>query len=181
MQNYLIGLLLIILTPIIIEDFRHRKISVLWIAGIIVTAVFQQLYSNVTFSSFLINSLFNLLIILVNYVVLTLYFSWRNKKFIDIRTQYLGIGDVAFLFSVAFLLSPVNFICFLLSSLIFSLVFALVGKLLLPTKFSTIPLAGLQALFLAFTILVVSFQDKNWLINNDEFTLSIILSYAGIS
>jgi hypothetical protein len=181
MQNYLLAILIVILAPIVIEDFRHRQISLAWILGVLLIAIFQQLNTDLSSLNIATNTIINLGIILLNYVILTLYFSIRNRKIINIKNEYLGIGDIAFLLSAAFLFSPINFICFLLCSLIFTLVFTLFTRLFFPNKLSTIPLAGLQAFFLAIILLVMFFNYKNWKTNNDEFTLSMIFNYAGIS
>ena len=181
MENYLLAVLIVILTPIVIEDFRHRQISLVWILGVLLIAIFQQLNTDLSLLSIATNTMINLGIIVFNYFILTLYFSIRNRKFINIKNEYLGIGDIAFLLSAAFLFSPVNFICFLLCSLIFTLVFTLFMRLFFPDKFSTIPLAGLQAFFLAIILLVMFLNDKNWKTNDDELTLSMIFNYAGIS
>lgn len=181
MQNYLLAVLIVILTPIIIEDFRHRHISLIWILGLVLIALIQQFYTGISLSNIAINTLINFGIIILNYGILTLYFSIRNGKVINIKNEHLGIGDIAFLLAAALIFSPFNFICFLLTSLLFALAFTLFARLLFPNKFSTIPLAGLQALFLAFILLTIFFNNRNWETNNDELTLSLILKYAGIS
>lgn len=180
MQTYLLPVLIVILIPIIIEDFRHRKISLLWILIITALAIIRQLFTKISLSDILLNTLINFCIIAVNYGILTLYFSLRNKRLINLSNEYLGVGDLAFFISVAFLFSPVNFICFLLFSLLFTLLFALFARSFLSSKFTAIPLAGLQALFLVCILTAIFFNAKNWEPNNDELTLVTILNYVGI-
>lgn len=179
MQNLLFFILIIILIPVVIEDFRFRKISLIWLVIILITSALFQLNTNLHVYDIAANIFLNLCIIAINYGILTLYFSLKNKRFINLGNQYLGIGDLIFLIAVSFLFSPLNFVCFVLFSLFFSLLYSLFVKLIFPDKFKTIPLAGLQSLFLFILLTTLFIQDKILGINNDQYTLNMILSYVG--
>ena len=179
MQNLLFFILLIILTLIVIEDFRFRKISLIWLVVILIISILLQLNTNLHLYDIAANTFLNLCIIAVNYGILTLYFSLKNRRLINLGNHYLGIGDLIFLIAVSFLFSPLNFVCFILLSLFFSLLYSLFAKLILPNRFKTIPLAGLQSLFLFLLLTTLLVQDKILEINNDKFTLNMILSYVG--
>lgn len=180
MQNILLAILIVMLIPIVIEDFRFRRISLVWLIGIFITATILQINSGLAFLTITKNVVLNLSIIAVNYLVLTIYFSFKNKRLINIQNQYLGIGDTIFIVSLSFLFSPLNFVCFLVFSLFFTLLFTLFVRLASPEKFKTIPLAGLQALLLFFIITTLFGKSKIWEINSDEFTLNILLKYIGL-
>jgi hypothetical protein len=181
MLNLIISLIAIPLIPVIIEDFRHRHISIVWLVFFVVCTLIYQLNTSISFSEFVVNSVINFLFILVHYIILTAYFSIKDKKIVDLKKKYLGAGDIFFLISVSFLFSPVNFICFFLLSLVFSLLFTAVGKLFMPGKLVTIPLAGLQALFLIFILIFTFFGNKKVDINNDQFMIKLLTEYAGIN
>ncbi len=179
MQNLLFFILAIVLIPVIIEDFRFREISLIWLVVILITSSLLQLNTNLHLYDIATNTFLNLCIISVNYGILTLYFSLKNRRLINLGTDYLGIGDLIFLIAVSFLFSPLNFVCFILLSLFFTLLYTLFAKLILPGKFKTIPLAGLQSMFLILLLTTLFVQDKVWEINNDKFTLNMILLYVG--
>ncbi len=179
MQNLLFFILAIVLIPVIIEDFRFREISLIWLVVILITSSLLQLNTNLHLYDIATNTFLNLCIIAVNYGILTLYFSLRNKRLVNLGTDYLGIGDLIFLIAVSFLFSPLNFVCFILLSLFFTLLYSLFAKLILPEKFKTIPLAGLQSLFLFLLLTTLFIQDNILEIYNDKFTLNILLSYVG--
>jgi membrane protein CcdC involved in cytochrome C biogenesis len=105
----------------------------------------------------------------------------KYKKLVNINDEQIGIGDIAFLITIAFLFSPVNFILFLLLSLTFSLLFVMTSRFILPNKFKTIPLAGLQAVFLLGLLITILLVNKNWNTNNDEQTVVVLLDYVGIN
>ena len=178
MQKLLLLILITILIPIIVEDFKYRKISLIWLTSILITGVLIQMTTDVQFYYIVSNTFVNLCIVAINYGILFLYFSIKNKRIINLGNHYLGIGDLFFLISVSFLFSPLNFICFILFSLFFSLTFSLFAKLILSNKFKTIPLAGLQSLCLILLLTTLLSQNKVPEINNDKFTLSIILTYV---
>jgi hypothetical protein len=181
MFNPVILILIILLVPLIIEDFTHRKISLIWLIGIIIASVAYQATTSSSIKPILINTLINFIIIIVHFLILTAYFSLKEKRVIDLKKNYLGKGDIVFLISISFLLSPVNFVLFFFTSLIFSLLTTLIVRLFIPDKFITIPLAGLQSLFLIFVLAAVLFSNKKIEINNDEYITRLIAEYAGIN
>lgn len=86
--------------------------------------------------------------------VLWLYLSFKNRSFVNITSNYLGLGDILFLLSIAFYLSPVNYVLFYIGSLIIVLVYTLTQRILLEKINPEIPLAGLQALLLSVIIIL---------------------------
>lgn len=179
MQKLLSLILIIILIPIIIEDFRSRKISLIWLFGILINSIILQMFTKVSFSDLIFHTSINLCIVAVNYGILTVYFSIKNKKLINLSNYYLGLGDVIFLISVSFLFSPLNFVCFIIFSLFFTLLYTLFARLVSLNKFKTVPLAGLQSLFLILVLTMLLSLNKITEINNDQFTSSMILTHVG--
>jgi hypothetical protein len=179
MKSYTLTLLIAALIPIAIEDFRFRKISLYWLIAIAGIAIFVQLNSTISKTEILTNTLINFIIIIVNYVCITAYFSIKKMQRVNLTKQHLGLGDIAFLFSLAFLFSPLNFILFLVSSLLFTLLFIIILNIFFTQKYTTIPLAGIQSCFLSFSLLFLFAVCKKWLVNDDSLILNAILKYAG--
>lgn len=178
MQKIFFFILISALFLIVVEDFRDRKISLVWLIGISVSAFFVQINAVRSFAGLAVNIFTNLSIIAIIYLCLFMYFSLKHKRLINLGNHYIGWGDFVFLITIAFLFSPINFLCFILSSLLFSLVYSFFAKLILSEKFKTIPLAGLQSLFLIIILAILFKENKIGNINNDQFTLSMILNYV---
>jgi hypothetical protein len=85
--------------------------------------------------------------ILLQMLILSIYFSLKNGKWVNVTKELLGWGDVLFLLSLAFYLSALNFLFFYLASLIAVLICWISWQAFSKGKSKQIPLAGLQALF----------------------------------
>jgi hypothetical protein len=144
-------LILSSLVIIIVQDFKQRQIS--WVlipvalAGFIYKAVFYK-------TSIVTDFLFNAAFICLQLICLTIYFSLKHKRVMNIINSYLGLGDVLFLLVVCSVFSPVNFILFYLSSMILTLSGMILYNVLSTKQSKDIPLAGAMAG--ALLILVVA-------------------------
>ena len=158
---------------IAVQDFRSRTVSwflfpLLEVCGFLLAIVESK-------SLFLagryltINSIF----LLLQFAVLKGWFMLRAKRgvgptpFVD---HVIGKGDIFFLLASGCFFSPVNFIFFYLSSLLFALAVYLLVRCwpTRKTRWSTVPLAGLQAGFLFLYLplhflLRIPFTDDNWI------------------
>ena len=143
--------LIIALFSLSYQDLRERKVylSLLIIIGIIM-AFFH--FKNSDKAAFLGSVSLNITIILTIYLILTFYSNWKLKKSI---IQTFGFGDVIFFGIIAIGFSTVSFL--ILFS--FSLIFSLLAFIILKPRFSnkTVPLAGLQSIFIALIFVF------NWL------------------
>jgi hypothetical protein len=115
----------------------------------------------------------NLGFLILQLVLLTVYFSIKGKKLINITVQLFGLGDVLFLFSIAFYLSVLNFLFFYITSLAFILLAWVLVQSFSSSKSKQIPLAGLQAIL--FSVFLSG--DWFWLhlnATNDAWLLNLI-------
>ena len=114
---------------------------------------------------------FNIAFFVAQLVLVTVYFSIRNRKLTNITASLLGSGDVLFILSIAIYLSIFNFLFFYIVSLITVLIFWLIWQSVSPEKNKHIPLAGLQALlFSAFLLCdwwlkLCRLTDDSWILN----------------
>jgi len=146
-------LLFVALFFIVIQDFKERQVY-LWLFLVTgITMALLHLHDSMI-QIFLINISINLLIIFIIIAVLYFYATIKMKK--DLQ-QTLGLGDILFFMVLAIGFSTGTFLVLFTFSLIFSLVFYLAAKSNL--KYKTVPLAGLQALFIGIVFLV------NWAFN----------------
>lgn len=159
--------LILPLLPIIYEDFRYRAIHWFWVLALVILMLF---FYPINWSLSLLNFSF----LVFQLFALSLYFSWKNRRWTNIVDQYIGLGDLVFFLPLCGLFAPFTFLVFFIISLLFSLLsFFLVKKLLLP-KMETIPLAGCMAIVLIGFLLLDSFTSFD--LNNDYFFLKMLYS-----
>ncbi len=142
---------LIFLGMIAYEDFKFRAISWWWLPllGIaLAVPALSHIQGKMLITYFSLNALF----IIIQFIILTLYFSLKNGKLINILNQYLGIGDVLFFIIIGLFFAPVLYITFFIFSLFITLAGFLVWKSTTKNN-ATIPLAGALALCLCIAIL----------------------------
>ncbi len=156
-------LLLIALLGIIYEDFNYRGIHWWWLLLLLLGILGWRPWN---YEQVAINWGF----LISQFVLLTAYFSLKRKTLTNIIDQYLGLGDILFLFVIAILFSPFNFLLFFVASLMTSLLVFLVYQHLFPTTSApTIPLAGAMAIILILVLLASEFFKHP--IHLDYFTL----------
>jgi hypothetical protein len=101
----------------------------------------------------------NVIFLLLTLILLVLYMSIKNRRFLNPFANYFGIGDLLFFLAITPLFYTYNFILYFIFSMIFSALLQVIfGKLM---KIKTVPLAGFSALFLVLVIikdLVFSFN-----------------------
>jgi hypothetical protein len=154
----------LVLAIIFYEDLRHRAVHWFWFPVLFGT-FFLYSVQWLPWKEWLVVLGINLVFLLLQLGLITLYFSLRNKRLEVITQGFLGWGDVLFMVCACACFNLANYMVFH----VFSLVFALLSALFIPRlKQKGIPLAGLQAfLLLAFLLLSKSLKinpfDDNWL------------------
>ncbi len=142
--------ILIVLGFIIYEDFKFRAVT--WylfplLALLILVEDIVVYISLMSFQVFVINFLF----IIIQLITVTLYLSIKNRRWVWIWEQYLGLGDILFFLVLCLFFSSFNLIIFYLGSLLLTVIAVLLLRRIYPS-FIIIPLAGLQSCFLAALI-----------------------------
>jgi len=124
------------------QDFKDRKVTALLflVLGCIGATLF---YQTQFLEAFGISIGINLIFIAVLSVVLLSYIRFKMKIKVS---QAMGFGDFFFFLALAVSFPTITFLVLFSCSLIFSLLLFLILKPRL--KIKTVPLAGLQALFL---------------------------------
>lgn len=151
------------------QDLVYR--AVYWVCFPILSIIMFMLKFNLSgWQEGLSHAGYGLAFLLIQLFILWIYFSVKNRKAINLTDEYLGWGDVLFLITIAFYLSPVNYIIFYVVSLIIVLLHTIIGATLSSKERNPhIPLAGLQAALLALVMLVdfistkFKLYDDSWL------------------
>jgi len=148
MFNYAI---IVILLMIALEDFRHRQVHVLWFILLIV-AILLESFGVTGQTEHLNHFLTNLLFIIVQWLGITLFFTLKTKKLVNVMDRYIGWGDAVLLFAFALLLPPLSFALFMILSYVLVLIISLIRLSLNRSKPYPVPLAGWLGIFMMVLI-----------------------------
>ena len=144
----LIELFFILLLGILFyQDIKERKVSV-WvlILGIVTGGIIHYLWQQPIV--FLSNIGLNISFVVLIFIILWGYAKLKLKKNIF---EVFGLGDLLFFILLAVSLPLLSFLMVFVFSLIFSLIVFMILKNKL--KEQTVPLAGLQSLFLGLVFI----------------------------
>jgi hypothetical protein len=167
--------ILLLLTIIFIQDLVSR--SVYWIIFPLLAALYILTRILIPDSGWGMceSILLNIGFLALQLLLVTVYFSIKNKQFVNITADMLGWGDILFLLSTAFYLSTLNFIFFYLFSLILVLLSWIIWQIF--SKGKKIPLAGLQSLIFALFL-----ASGWWLwhldITKDDWLLQLLIKWT---
>lgn len=163
-------LIFVCLAVIVVQDFKHRQISWFLIPLALTGFVYKAFLSgDFAWKDFLLNVGF----VLIQLLLLSLYFSLKNKRLINIVDRYLGLGDILFFIVLCAVFSPVNFILFYLFSLTITLMSIVIYTVISRHQTPAIPLAGAMAALLILLLLTnLVFPQFN--LYNDHSLLTIL-------
>ncbi len=141
-------LLLLVLFLVLYQDIKNRTIHfVLPLTVFIISIIINIFSANLNWNMIL----FNIGFVAINIFGLILYFSLKEKQFINPIDTMLGLGDIVFFIALSPLFNLKSYIGFFISSLMFSLLLHLILNKVKHSK--TIPLAGYMSLFLIGSLL----------------------------
>lgn len=164
------SLLLVLLLFLFYQDMRYRAVYWILFPSLLIVVIILSVRS-LGIVSVLLNTVYNLGFIFIQLFLVSLYFSLKEKKLVNITREHLGWGDVLFLLCVSFYFSPANYVIFYISSLF---LIALTALLLVrgnSRKVLKVPLAGLQSLFFMLLWLADWFIASFSLVNDDWLLL----------
>ena len=152
MNTISLTLAIMCLVMIAWEDFAERQVH--WsyfpiLAGAGAVHTFEELHSMGKLAMY---AGCNLTFLIIQFLLLKGYFFIRQTAMVSIIDRKIGWGDILFLLAAAFFFSPLNFIWFYLYSLLFSLLVSLLWSTYRRSALRSIPLAGLQSVFLLLFI-----------------------------
>jgi hypothetical protein len=146
-------LLAFVLICIVFQDLKERKVTFLLFILLALTVAYLH-YIKVEPSVFMITIIFNIALVMVLFFIMRVYSNLKLKKDLD---ETFGLGDGLFFIAFATAFPTYIFLVLFSFSLIFSgLLFYMFRKKLTD---NTVPLAGLQALFL------LGVFSLNWIFN----------------
>jgi hypothetical protein len=148
--------ILLVLLLIFIQDIKYRFVYWILFPVLILLFITGAIIHHEAFLQIGTQFGFNVAFLLLQLLILSAYFSFKQKKLVNLTQTLLGWGDILFLVSVAFYFSFLNFLVFYIGSLTMVLIIWTISQSVSENK--KIPLAGLQAMTL------ILFLVCNWLI-----------------
>ncbi|MGV8879641.1 MAG: hypothetical protein ACOH2A_11485 [Sphingobacteriaceae bacterium] len=161
--------IMMVLAGIAVQDLKSRSVYAFWFPALLLLFACEQL-SHQSILQIAKPVLINLAFLLLQFLLLSLYFSAKNRKWVNITSGLLGFGDIFFLVCIAFFLSVLNFVLFYVLSLLLILLCWLIWMWLPGAKNRHIPLAGLQAILFGLVFIVdwflpmIDLTRDNWLL-----------------
>lgn len=165
--------IVILLLLISYQDFKDREVYWFLFPVLAIITVFD-LFNKLGWYSLLLNFSINLIFVLIDLALISLYFSLKKKQIINIFDQFIGWGDVVFFVNLGLFFSPLNFLIFFFGSILLCLigVFIFSGKRLMSFK---IPLAGIQSILVLIALVLAKLVER---INLQDD--SLLLSFIGV-
>ena len=152
MAKLLFVIVLLLLAVIVYQDFVSREVSA-WCFLLLAIGFVYHHISCSGLEQFALNSMVNVGFCVVQFLLLTIYFSIKNSQLVNITDNMLGLGDMVMLLVLCFVFTPLLFLVFFL----ISMMIAVFTGLYFQRKKQTIPLAGIQSVVLMVWIIIVNF------------------------
>jgi hypothetical protein len=140
-------LLCSVLLILAIQDFRLRAVHWLLFPILLILVVSDSL-RNFNLREYISGTAINLMIIVIQGVILYVYYSLQGKTISHIVNRLIGTGDLIFIIIMAFAFSWTSFIFFYIAGLLFALIFWLIRLVVTRDRPGLIPLAGLLAVYM---------------------------------
>jgi hypothetical protein len=162
-------IILTVLGALAIQDFKSRSVYWFWFPFLAIAFAGMHWFRFHQLAGYWEPVSFNLLFIGLQLAILTIYFSLKNGRVVNITHQLLGWGDILFFLAAAFYLSVLNFVFFYVGSLIVVLFCWLLWQLISVKGGRYIPLAGFQSILLIMFLIAdwycfhFDVTDDNWL------------------
>jgi hypothetical protein len=111
----------VFLVVLVYQDFTHRAVNWFLLFSLILCQS-GLTYLTVSIEEFFFNTGVNLMLLIFQFLLLTVYFSLRARHLTNIINQFIGIGDMLFFIFLSMAFSPFNFILFFILSLLLILI-----------------------------------------------------------
>lgn len=152
MMLYLSLILVLLYGVMCFQDFKYRGISWYLFPVAAVGSIFLGLELT-GWQDVGVHFLWNVAFVILQLSLLSIYFSIKKKRFVNIVNSYLGIADILLLLLFAMSFSPLNFIIFYCINLCLAATISLLLVLIKQDRSFKIPLAGIMVWPMIFCLL----------------------------
>lgn len=166
---------LVLLMGIAWQDFKFRAVY-WWLFPALMLGLGLLKYQESSGNALWLDLAYNVGFLGLQLLFLSLYFSLKEKRWVNIFKAYFGLGDLLFLIIISSYLSFLNYLAFYIWSLCLIVIITLTGKWLNKDQNPKIPLAGEQAI-LFLMLMLIDFWSKKMDLTSDGW-LSAYLMWA---
>lgn len=149
-------ILLIPAAPLVIEDFRERRVRLVWLLVLAALSLFISILY-IGMRPAIVNILSNSALLLLTGTAVGLWFYARGSGAPGNRLhslkRLLGAGDIVFLFALTPLFGPKEYVIFIISASVFSLCWWLC-IMTLRRRNATIPFIGTAGILLCACMII---------------------------
>lgn len=170
MEVYYYLIVLMTCLFISVQDFKFRAVY-WWLFPLLFFALGLLTYDRTGANQVTTNLFANFGFVFLQLLLLSIYFSVKERRLVNIFAHHFGVGDLLFLLSVTVYFSLFNYILFYVTSLIMVIAFTLILNQLVKKTNPKIPLAGEQALLLVLFMAIdwfspsINFSADLWVVN----------------
>ncbi len=166
-------LILAVLLMIFFQDIKDRTVFWFWFPWLAILFIALRLSHHQLFAEVWQPALINCTFLIFQFLIVSIYFSIKKRRLVNLMDGFFGWGDILFLLCTACYLSMLNFLFFYVASLLAALVIWLLWQAISKEKNKHIPLAGFQAI--VFTVfLATDWWIKPFDLTNDAWLLNLI-------
>lgn len=109
--------IVLLLAVLIYQDFAQRAVH--WVLlALLIPCQFGLAYLTIGAEELLFNLGINTMLLVFQFLLLTVYFSLRTRALTNIINRFIGIGDLLFFVFLSVSFSPFNLILFFIFSLV---------------------------------------------------------------
>jgi hypothetical protein len=146
--------ILISLIGIGVQDYKYFAISWGWIPVLIILGIIEG-SSILPIDVLAQDYMMSLVFVVIQMVFMTIWFSIKEKRIVNLCKEILGLGDVLFLIVLVFYFSFINYLIFVIgSTILIALGYLIKGKISVSNE-NRIPLAGAMAFGLVILRLLI--------------------------
>jgi hypothetical protein len=149
-------LALVILFIITYQDFAFRAVTWIYFPVLAAICIFIRISLGCDKYSIFFDAVCNMLFVYFQLLGVYIYFIFKDGLKFNTFSTKIGSGDILFLIACGFLFPFFQYIIFYISSLLFSLlIYFIISFARKPAGCKTIPLAGLQSIYVSVWILLL--------------------------
>ena len=154
------------------QDFKYKAVSWIVFPILFLLSVLSVLQES-AFEYVAGQLMLNLIFIAFQLFILTVYFTIKNRKFINIGKNYLGLGDILFFVVLAASFSFLNFVFIYILSLFGIAIIYMLYRIIKKNAAEKIPLAGGMAIVMISCLLFKN-STVNFNFYDDTYALAFL-------
>ncbi|KQR70888.1 hypothetical protein [Pedobacter sp. Leaf176] len=147
------GLMLVVLAIIAWEDYKFRAVH-WWLFVLLFSGLGLVTFLNFGFRISMERTMQNSVFVVLQVLSLSIYFSLKKGKRVNIFKGYFGLGDLCFLMAMSIYLPLLSYVLFYVGSLLLVILVTVFRNAFLKQNSLKIPLAGYQAICLLMLMIL---------------------------